>query len=153
MILREHFPQLASWNIRFVATDISTQILDRGREGRYSQTEVNRGLPASYLVKYFEKHRLGWRIRADLRNSIEFRRLNLIETWPVMPKMDIIFMRNVLIYFSVETKKAILQKVRRQIMPDGYYFMGGAETTLNVDDSFHRVQFDRCVCYSLEKSQ
>ena len=80
---------------------------------------------------------------------IEFRQINLAEAWPPSPQMDIIFMRNVLIYFDVETKKAILGKVRRVLRPDGYLFLGGAETTLNLDDAFERVAFDRSGYYRL----
>ena len=100
MLMRENFPQLQSWNVRFIATDISNQILNRAREGRFSQLEVNRGLPAPLLLKHFEKQGLEWQIKPQLRSSIEFRKLNLIDNWPPMPKMDVVFLRNVLIYYS-----------------------------------------------------
>jgi chemotaxis protein methyltransferase CheR len=149
MLLREYFPTLASWTIRFVASDISTEMLARSREGRYSQLEVNRGLPATLLVKYFQKQGTEWQIKEELRRMIEFQQVNLAEAWPSWPRMDIILMRNVMIYFDVATKKTILNKIHQLLRPDGYLFLGGAETTMNLDDAFERVQFDRSGCYRL----
>lgn len=149
MVLREHFPQLATWNVKFIATDISTQMLEKCREGKYSQLEVNRGLPAQLLIKYFEKKGMGWRVNEDLRNMIEFRQLNLSGTWPLLPKADIVFLRNVLIYFDVEMKKDILRKIRETLQPDGYLFLGGAETTLNLDEQYQRVPLNGTSCYQL----
>jgi chemotaxis protein methyltransferase CheR len=148
MILREHFPELSGWTVRLVGSDLSTQILKRAREGVFNQTEVNRGLPAPLLVKYFQKEGLQWRIKDELRRMVDFHQINLVETWPAtLPKMDIVFLRNVLIYFQPETKKAILDKLKNSLRPDGYLFLGGAETTMNLDSSFNRVQLDRTVCY------
>jgi chemotaxis protein methyltransferase CheR len=147
MILREHFPLLSNWKVRLVATDLSSQILNRAREGLFNQTEVNRGLPLPLLLKYFKKEGMQWRINSDIRDSIEFRELNLVETWPSLPPMDIVFLRNVLIYFSTDTKKAILAKLRRNLRPDGCLFLGAAETTMNLDTSFVRVEVGKTVCY------
>lgn len=149
MVLREHFPTLANWTIRFIASDISNEMVTRSREGRYSQLEVNRGLPATLLVKYFQKQGTEWQIKDDLRRMIEFQQVNLAEAWPSWPPMDIVLMRNVMIYFNVETKKTILGKIRRLLRPDGYLFLGGAETTMNLDDAFERVQLDKSGCYRL----
>ena len=149
MLLREHFPELSTWKINFTATDISNQMLNRCREGFYSQLEVNRGLPATLLVKYFEKISTEWKIRDDLRRAIDFRQLNLAQPWPALATMDIVFIRNVLIYFDVATKKPILARVRRLMSPDGYMFLGGAETTLNLDESFKRVQVNNSAYYQL----
>jgi chemotaxis protein methyltransferase CheR len=147
MILREHFPLLSNWKVRLVATDLSSQILNRAREGLFNQTEVNRGLPLPLLLKYFKKEGMQWRINSDIRDSIELRELNLVETWPSLPPMDIVFLRNVLIYFSTDTKKAILAKLRRNLRPDGCLFLGAAETTMNLDTSFVRVEVGKTVCY------
>lgn len=149
MVIREHFPELATWDIKFVATDISTQMLEKCRSGKYSQLETNRGLPAQFLMKYFEKKGLSWQAKDELRNMVEFRQLNLAGSWPVMPKADIIWLRNVLIYFDVEMKKEILQKIRQVMQPDGYLFLGGAETTMNLDDNFQRLNFNATSCYRL----
>lgn len=152
MLLREHFPNLASGDVRILATDLSQEMVRRTREGNYSQIEVNRGLPAPLLMKYFDKHGLEWRIKEDLRRMIEVREMNLAKEWGFIAPMDIIFIRNVLIYFDVEMKKVILGKLRQLLKPGGYLFMGGAETTLNLDDSFTRVQFDKASCYQLNRS-
>ena len=152
MLIRENFPQLSTWNVRILATDLSTDILARAREGRYSQLEVNRGLPASLLVKYFQKRGCDWYLRDDIRSMVEYQIVNLASAWPVLPPMDIVMIRNVLIYFGIETKKEILAKVRRVLKSDGYFFLGAAETTFSIDQSFERAQFDRATCYRLRKS-
>lgn len=149
MLLREHFPEVLSWKINFIATDISNGMLNRCREGCYSQLEVNRGLPAALLVKYFQKISTEWKIKDELRRAIDFRQVNLAQPWPALPTMDIVFIRNVLIYFDVETKKPILARVRKLMSPDGYMFLGGAETTLNLDESFKRVQVNNSAYYQL----
>jgi chemotaxis protein methyltransferase CheR len=147
MLLDEHFPELATWRVRFLATDISQEMLRRSRAGVYSQLEVNRGLPARYLVKYFEKRGADWQIRKELRDSIEFSELNLARPFPPMPQLDLVFIRNVLIYFDVPTKREILGKIRHNLRRDGYLFLGGAETTLNVDETFKRVPAGTTWCY------
>lgn len=147
MLIKEHFPLLANSTWRLIASDFSAKVLARAREGRYNQHEVNRGLPETLRQKYFHNQGNEWFLKEDIRQMVEFRHLNLIESWSSLPAMDIIFMRNVLIYFDVETKKAILGKVRKLLKPDGYLFLGGGETTFNLDDSFEKVQFNQAVCY------
>lgn len=149
MVLRENFPELLTWKMNFLATDISKGMVDRCREGCYSQLEVNRGLAAPLLLKYFQKIGTEWRIQDELRRMIDFRQMNLAQAWPALPPMDIIFMRNVLIYFDMETKKDILGWVRRTLKPDGYFFLGGAETTLNLDESLKRVQVENGAYYQI----
>jgi len=152
ILIRENFPQLLAWNLRILATDLSTEILARAREARYSQLEVNRGLPASLLVKYFQKRGCDWCLRDDIRGMVDFQIVNLADAWPALPPMDIVMIRNVLIYFGLDTKKEILVKVRRLLKPESYLFLGGAETTFSIDDSFERVQFERAVCYQVRKT-
>jgi chemotaxis protein methyltransferase CheR len=147
MLIRENFPQLLSWKVRILATDLSTDVVARAREGRYSQIEVNRGLPASLLVKHFQKRGSEWCLRDDIRQMVEFQVFNLVGAWPFLPSFDVVMLRNVLIYFGIETKKEIFAKVRRVLGPDGYLFLGGAETTFSIDDSFERLQFERATCY------
>ena len=148
MLLRESFPALAGWKVRLIATDLSTTILKKAQEGIFNQTEVNRGLPMPMLLKYFTKSGLQWQIKEDVRKSIEFREVNLIESWPsTLPTMDIVFLRNVLIYFSPETKTAILNKVHRILRPDGCLFLGGSETTMNLDTKFERVPVGKTTYY------
>ncbi len=147
MMLRQDFPELRSWNIRVLATDICTSVLERAQKGHYSQLEINRGLPVNLLTRYFHREGLDWVISDEIREAVEFCQLNLAEPWPMLPAPDILFLRNVLIYFDVETKKVILGRARRQLRSDGYMLMGGAETTLNLDDSFERVQYESTAYY------
>jgi chemotaxis protein methyltransferase CheR len=149
MILLEHFPELKDWLVRIVASDLSNEMLARTRAGRYSQIEVNRGLPTPLLAKYFQAQGIEWQISNDLRRMVEPVQVNLSADWPALPPMDIIFIRNVLIYFDVEMKKTILSKARRLLRPDGYLFLGAAETTMNIDDNFDRIQFELSGCYKL----
>lgn len=147
MLLREHFPAQATWPVRIVASDLSRPTLEKAKAGRYRQMEVNRGLPAALLVKYFKREGAEWVISPDLRAPIDFRLLNLIEPWPRELRPDIVFMRNVLIYFDVATKRALLERVKRVIAPDGALFLGAAETTLSIDDGWERVAHKNCSFY------
>jgi chemotaxis protein methyltransferase CheR len=147
MLLLEHFPQLADWSVSILATDLSPTVLKAAQQGKYSQFEVNRGLPASYLVKYFTKQDEAWCVKDAVKRMIEFRPMNLIQSWPVMPPLDLVFIRNVMIYFDVETKKTILKKTRACLLPHGYLFLGAAETTANLDPQFHAVTHGKAVVY------
>ena len=149
MLIREHFPQLVSWKIEIVATDLSTTVLDRARAGIFSQLEVNRGLPAPYLIKYFEKKGDAWHLKPEIKNMVQFRPLNLIGPWAIMPPLDLVFLRNVMIYFDVDTKKAILKKVRACMLPHANLFLGTAETTLNLDPSWSSTQHGIATVYGL----
>jgi chemotaxis protein methyltransferase CheR len=140
MLLREHFPELRTWKVFLIATDLSREVLARAREGKYNQIEVNRGLPAPLLVKYFEQHGTQWQLTEEIRKLVDFRELNLTQPWPFLPRMDLILNRNVMIYFDVATKKSILSRIARLLRPDGYLLLGGSETTFNLDDSFQRVE-------------
>lgn len=149
MTLREHFPQLERWNVRILASDVSQAMLARCRAGTYSQLEVNRGLPAPLLVKYFHKRGVDWQIDARLREWIEWREFNLAaRTWSALPQFDVILLRNVMIYFDLETKRGILANMRRVLRPDGYLFLGTAETTVNVDEQF-QAHSTASSCYRL----
>jgi chemotaxis protein methyltransferase CheR len=147
MTLKENFPELETWKVRIVCTDLAETVLDRARAGRYRQLEVNRGLPATYLTKYFERHGLEWQVVPALKQWTEFRQLNLIGDWGPMPRFDVVFLRNVLIYFDVDTKRRILGRVRQTMSPGGWLFLGSAETTMNIDESFRRVLADRGHAY------
>lgn len=156
MVIKEFFPQLHDWRINILATDLSEDVLTRARTGDYSQLEVNRGLPAPLLVKYFQKSGLTWQIKPEIRNMVEFRKLNLIESWPILPKMDLIFLRNVLIYFDPQVKSKILEKTHHVLHPDGYLFLGATETasTLNVAiPLFERIQVAGSFCFSPIRSK
>ncbi|GJL53227.1 MAG: chemotaxis protein CheR [Nitrospirales bacterium] len=149
LVIRELFSELDSWTINFIATDISSEMLHRCSEGKYSQLEVNRGLPVQLLLKYFSKNGRCWYVKDQLRNMIEFKEMNLAGPWLPFPKLDIVFLRNVLIYFDRETKQRILTKIREHMSGDGYLFLGGTETTLMLDQAFARVPVGRTACYRL----
>ena len=149
MLLREYFPSLEDWNIQFIASDISREMIGRARLGRYTQIEVNRGLPSNLMLKYFQKHGDVWEISEQIRQMVEFREINLIRDWPALPRMNVIFMRNVLIYFDLSAKQDILSRVRNLLDVDGCVFLGGAETTTNLDDSFESVSVDGAVCFRM----
>ncbi|MBI2406685.1 MAG: protein-glutamate O-methyltransferase CheR [Gemmatimonadetes bacterium] len=146
MLLREHFPALHSWRVTITATDLSRTVLAKARAGRFSQLEVNRGLPAPLLVKYFEREGVAWRVKPVLRDMIAFREMNLVGPWTV-PDADLILLRNVLIYFDVATKRQILGNLRRILSPNGYLLLGSAESTMNIDDTFRRVLVGRMTSY------
>jgi chemotaxis protein methyltransferase CheR len=142
MMLREHFPALQGWNISFLATDICSEVLERARQGIYSQLEVNRGLPAHLLLKYFKKTGDQWTIDSGIRKMVSFQRMNLAAPWPPMGSLDVIMLRNVMIYFPAETKKQILKNIRQVLRRDGYLFLGTAETTINLDPTYVCESYD-----------
>jgi chemotaxis protein methyltransferase CheR len=147
MLLLEHFPALASWDVKILATDLAEEILARGKDASFSQLEVNRGLPAPMLVKYFAKDGTRWQVKPQLRKLVEFRQLNLAAPWSGMPTMDVVFLRNVLIYFSVETKRQILGAVLQLLNRDGVLFLGTAETTLGICDDYEKAVIGKAICY------
>jgi chemotaxis protein methyltransferase CheR len=151
MTIAEYFPELLKWNLKFVATDLSSEVIARARSGRFSQLEVNRGLPAAMLLKYFTKRDNEWEFRADLRSRIEFREMNLVKDWPALPPLDIAFLRNVMIYFDLDSKKSILKKIRELLRPGGLLMLGGAETTFNLDDNYERRVIDKTTCYQVKQ--
>ena len=152
MLIRENFPQLATWKISIIATDLSPTVLKIAEEGCYSQFEINRGLPAAYLIKYFTKQGDRWYIKPEVKQLVQFRPMNLIHPWPILPPFDLVFIRNVMIYFDVDTKKSILKRIRNCLMPHGYLFLGTAETTVNIDAEFQPATFNRTVVYQKVKT-
>lgn len=134
--------------LRIVATDLSPTMVDRTNAGKFSQLEVNRGLPARLLVKNFSQDGRDWVASRELRAVIEARTLNLIESWIGLPRCEVVFLRNVLIYFDAPTKRQILERIRKEVLkPGGYLFLGSSETTLNIDNGYKRVEFGKSICY------
>lgn len=127
---------LAGWRPSIVATDISHEILEQAKTGIYSQFEVQRGLPIQMLLKYFIQDGDKWQVQDDLKNLIEYKYFNLLDSMSGLGKFDIIFCRNVLIYFDESTKRNVLERMAAQLEPDGFLFLGGAETVLGVTDVF-----------------
>lgn len=147
MMLEECESAIAGWDARILATDFSLTQLKRAREGAYSQIEMNRGLPAPLLVRHFRKDDGEWRLRDDARARVEFRELNLNAPWPALPLMDVILMRNVLLYFGDAARRAILRQVRSQLRPDGVLLLGGGETALPLAGLFDTVTLGRTVLH------
>jgi chemotaxis protein methyltransferase CheR len=148
--LQESLPP--GWSYEIVGSDISTEMIKRAEEAEYSQVEVNRGLPASQLVQYFERAGAHWRITPGLRRNVSFKLMNLTAPLPAMPPFDVIFLRNVLIYFDVATKKTVLRNVARLLRPDGWLFLGAAETTIGIDDNYERVAAGRTSAYRIRSA-
>lgn len=153
MMLHDHFGGLPDWRFQITATDISTPVLERAREGLFNQLEAGRGLPASLLVKHFEREGTQWRIKSRFRTSIDWRHLNLVEPWPSFPMFDVIFIRNVLIYFSPETRKSIVDRLARQLRRDGSVFLGSSESLIGVTDSLAGVQVGRSTVFRQQPSE
>lgn len=136
MVLKEKAAQLAGWRIEIIATDLSPEVLEKSRAGLYSQFEVQRGLPIQLLVKHFEQVGTMWQLKADVRAMVQFRSFNLLHDFAPLGKFDVIFCRNVLIYFDQATKSDIFGRLMRANEPDGYLFLGAAETVVGLTDAY-----------------
>lgn len=136
MILREQAAKLEGWRIEIIATDLSNGVLAKARAGIYSQFEVQRGLPIQFLVKYFKETGQGWEIDSSIRAMIQFKEFNLLDNMASLGTFDIVFCRNVLIYFDQPTKADVLHRIRQQMDLDGMLCLGGAETVLGISDRF-----------------
>jgi chemotaxis protein methyltransferase CheR len=147
MMIRESFPELTGWDVRILGTDISREALARARAGRYSQLEVNRGLPAP-MLRWFHQHGREFVIDDAIRAMVDFRELNLVAPWPPLPVHDVVLLRNVLIYFDTPTKQAILERIRRVLAPDGLLFLGASETTLGVDPTYTSIRLGASTVYA-----
>jgi chemotaxis protein methyltransferase CheR len=134
--LQEHLPPGVQCEI--VASDLSTTVLAKAQAGRFSQLEMNRGMPAALLVKHFSREGAHWLVNPPLRRDLTFTRVNLAGPCPSLGPFDVIFLRNVLIYFDLDAKRAVLKHVRRLLNPGGWLFLGVAETTLGLSDDFER---------------
>jgi len=139
MLLKEESAKLPGWNFSITATDISHEILDQAKEGTYTQFEVQRGLPITLLMKYFTQNGDKWTINDDIKRMIDFKYFNLLDPMSSIGQFDIIFCRNVLIYFDQPTKKDVMERMNRQMSDDGFFFLGGAETVLGITESYKAV--------------
>lgn len=145
MVLDEVSAKLQGWKTEIIATDISHSVLDRAAQGLYSQFEVQRGLPVQMLVKHFKQEEEHWRLSTNIRDRVSFRHFNLLGEMRGLGKFDIVFCRNVLIYFDVETKTKVLDQVSTVLNPDGVLFLGSAESTIGITDKFWPVKAGRGV--------
>ena len=152
MILKEMTVKLAGWRVEIVATDISNETLEKARVGLYSQFEVQRGLPIQYLMKNFKQVDEMWQIDPSIRAMVTFKQFNLLDSFTSLGAFDIVFCRNVLIYFEGDTKRQVFDKMSRCMPKDGMLYLGGAETVLGVTDSFAPIQGQRGVYRLVEQT-
>jgi chemotaxis protein methyltransferase CheR len=143
MILKEESARLAGWRFEIVATDLSPEMLDRARAGLYTQFEVQRGLPIQYLMKYFKQIEDKWQLSNDIRNMVDYKEFNLLSDPRGLGRFDIVFCRNVLIYFDQPTKTDVLSRLRTVLPEDGVLYLGGAETVLGITDKFEPLPNER----------
>ena len=139
MCLKEMGGALAGWRIEIVATDLSLEVLEKSKAGIYTQFEVQRGLPIQLLMKYFTQSGELWQLNADVRAMVQFRQLNLLQDFSHLGTFDVIFCRNVLIYFDQDTKINIFNRLARQIEGDGFLVLGAAETVVGLTDTFRPI--------------
>ncbi len=151
MILKEMGAKLSGWNIEIVGTDISNDILDQARAGIYSQFEVQRGMPIQMLMSYFTQDADKWKIKDDIKKMVQYKYFNLLDSMTALGKFDVVFCRNVLIYFDEKTKGEVLGRMAKQMVEDSFLFLGGAETVLGITDAFKPVP-DRRGLYALDGS-
>lgn len=150
MLLDTTFPELDSWDVRLMGTDLSKDVLHKARSGRFSTLEVNRGCPAPMLAKYFHRDGAEYVIDERLRRRCSFEQLNLAHPWPSLPTFDVVFCRNVLIYFELDVRREILERIRRSIPAGGYLFLGTSETTVGLVDGFTAIRLGNAVAYRVE---
>ena len=147
MLLLDWLPGKPGLTAQIIGTDISPRMVERARGGRYSQLEVNRGLPATYLVKHFDQEGRDWVLKQPVKALARFERANLAQPPTGLPACDIVFLRNVLIYFDMDTKRTVLGHVRQVLRPGGFLVLGGAESTLSLDSAFQRMELGKAVVF------
>ncbi len=135
MLLAEAAPRLAGWRVEIVATDLSTEVLEKAKLGLYNQFEVQRGLPVQLMLKHFTQVGEQWRIAESLRQMVDFRPLNLLQPFEQLGTFDIVYCRNVLIYFDTTTKADVLRRISDQLAPDGAVLLGAAETVIGITET------------------
>jgi chemotaxis protein methyltransferase CheR len=136
MVLKEMGAALAGWRVEIIATDLSTEVLEKSKSGVYSQFEVQRGLPIQLLVKHFKQNGELWQISQEIRAMVQHRQLNLLHDFSQLGTFDVIFCRNVLIYFDQDTKISIFGRLARAMEGDGFLVLGAAETVVGLTDVF-----------------
>jgi chemotaxis protein methyltransferase CheR len=143
ILLREQWHKYKDWRIEIVGTDICTQVLEKAKAGEYSQFEVQRGLPIQLLIKYFTQDGDTWRLNDDIRKMVTYRPFNLLDNLTGLGSFDVIYCRNVLIYFDQPTKSGVLDRMSKVLAKDGTLFLGAAETVLGITDAFRPVRGQR----------
>lgn len=147
MLLAEHFPMVAGWDVKIVGTDISQYVVEYAQRARYRRLEVNRGLPARMLMKYMVRDGDEWVVCERIRAMCEFRSANLCAPLPALPQFDLVLLRNVLLYFTRQDRTAVFQEVRRKMAPDGCLVLGNAEQAEDSTNLFEVEFSTNCYCY------
>jgi chemotaxis protein methyltransferase CheR len=149
MLIAEHFPELAGWDVKIIGTDISQYVLDYARRGRYRRLEVNRGLPARMLLKYLVRDGEEWAVSERIRSMCEFQYANLCEALPKLPVFDLVMLRNVLLYFPPQDRSYLFNDVYRLMAPDGCLVLGNAEQAEDSSAQFEVEFASSSYCYRL----
>ena len=152
IILQEKFPELSNWNVEIVATDIDENVIEYAKDATYSRFEVNRGLSKDLQEKYLEQHESKWKIDSKTRNMVNFKVLNLLDIKELTQKFDIIFCRNVLIYFDKPTKNLILENLQQNMYSHTPLILGGAETTVGINNNFERIYAQETSYFQLKST-
>jgi chemotaxis protein methyltransferase CheR len=150
MLLQDTFPDLATWSLEILGTDLCGETVAKAEKGFYTGFETARGLPEAYQNRFFLAQEKGWVVRPNIRSKVRFKQMNLLCTWPMVGKYDIICLRNVLIYFDDPEKKRILRQVAQFLQPDGYLILGSSETTLNLDAEFKEAFIENTKVFKLK---
>ena len=143
MCLKELGPKVAGWRIEILGTDLSTEVLEKAKSGIYSQFEVQRGLPIQLLVKHFNQVGETWQVAPELRAMVQYKPLNLLHNFSHLGTFDVVFCRNVLIYFDQQTKVDVLDRIAKTLQPDGFLLLGAAETVVGLTDTFRPIPDQR----------
>jgi chemotaxis protein methyltransferase CheR len=138
---------LSEWNIQILGTDFSARVVERARSGKYQQIEVNRGLPAALLVKHFRRSGVDWQLSEPVRRMASFETIDLRQSMRALGPFDLVFCRNVMIYFDAETKKSILKELHGTLFRGGWLMLGGAETAFGVEELFDRETVGTAIVY------
>jgi chemotaxis protein methyltransferase CheR len=136
MCLKEMKDKLTGWRVEIIGTDLSLEVLEKAKAGIYSQFEVQRGLPINLLVKYFTQNGDTWQIAPEIRAMVQYRPLNLLADFAHLGAFDVVFCRNVLIYFDQDTKVGVLNRIARLLEGDGFLMLGAAETVVGLTEAF-----------------
>jgi chemotaxis protein methyltransferase CheR len=147
MLLLEHFPELLGWDVKIVGTDIARTVVEYAQRGVFRRIEMNRGLPARMLVKYFVRRGEEWEVSAKVKEMCEFRMANLCAPLPVLPEFDVVMLRNVLLYFPLRDRRRVFAEVHRQMQPKGYLMLGNAEQAEDSTDQFATEFAEDCYFY------
>jgi chemotaxis protein methyltransferase CheR len=147
LLLDSHFPEVEFWRLELIGTDLNATVVERAKAGSFSGLEINRGLPAAMIARYFVRDGANFVIHEKIRNKVRFEQLNLAGAWAGLPQFDLILLRNVLIYFDSDTKRRILEAAGRQLAPGGYLALGGAESPTGIVDGFQTLMVGGAAFY------